>query len=188
MCAEKDPLECHRAILISRVLDEKGIEVKHVLGDGGIETQSELVTRMLNRLDLHSEDMLSSKDELVKEAYRAQGEAIAYEDEAMRETTSALSRATDLLALATAPPPSSAHIHRDEVLLLQPQVAMVVVIASNGAVTRRMFSFADPLDPGLVQWASSYLNERLSGMALGARMIESRASSHETPSSSACAL
>ncbi len=38
---------------------------------------------MLSRLHLHSEDMLSSKDELVQEAYRAQGEAIAYEDEAM---------------------------------------------------------------------------------------------------------
>ena len=100
-------------------------------------------------------------------------------DEAMRETTSALSRVTDLLALATAPPPSSAHIHRVEVLLLQPQVAMVVVIASNGAVTRRMFSFADPLDAGLVQWASSYLNERLSGMALGARMIGDRLSDPE---------
>jgi heat-inducible transcriptional repressor len=95
-------------------------------------------------------------------------------DEAMRETTAELSRITDLLALATAPPPSTARIHRVEVLLLQPRVVMVVVIASNGAVTKRIFSFSAPLDPGLVGWASSYLNERLSGLGLGARMIADR--------------
>lgn len=95
-------------------------------------------------------------------------------DEAMRETTAELSRMTDLLALATAPPPATARIHRVEVLLLQPRVVMVVVIASNGAVTKRVFTFTDPLDSGLVQWASSYLNERMSGLGLGARMIASR--------------
>jgi heat-inducible transcriptional repressor len=95
-------------------------------------------------------------------------------DEAMRETTSALSQITDLLALVTAPPPSTARIHRVEVLQLQPRVAMVVVIASNGAVTKRVFTFERELDPGLVEWASSYLNERLGGMGLGARMIADR--------------
>jgi heat-inducible transcriptional repressor len=94
-------------------------------------------------------------------------------DEAMRATTTALSQITDLLALATAPPASSAHVHRVEVLLLQPRVAMVMVIASNGAVTKRVYTFEDVLDPGLVKWASSYLNERLSGLALGARMTGS---------------
>src|SRR3954453_17090064 len=95
-------------------------------------------------------------------------------DEAMRETTSALSRETDLLALATAAPPSSARIHRVEVLRLQPRVVMVVVIASNGSVTKRVFTFERPVDTGLVEWASSYLNERLSGLGLGARMILNR--------------
>jgi heat-inducible transcriptional repressor len=95
-------------------------------------------------------------------------------DEAMRETTVELSRMTDLLALATAPPPATAHIHRVEVLVLQPRVVMVVVIASNGAVTKRVFTFEEPLDSGLVEWASSYLNERLAGLGLGSRMIANR--------------
>jgi heat-inducible transcriptional repressor len=95
-------------------------------------------------------------------------------DEAMKKTTTALSRVTDLVALATAPPPSAARIHRVEVLMLQPRTAMVVVIASNGAVTKRVFNFERPLDAGLVEWASSYLNERLSGLALGARMTADR--------------
>jgi heat-inducible transcriptional repressor len=106
-------------------------------------------------------------------------------DEAMRETTSELSRITDLLALATAPPPSSTRIHRVEVLMLQPRVVMVVVIASNGAVTKRIFTFESPVDPGLVEWASSYLNERLAGLGLGARMIADRLADTELDSGEA---
>lgn len=95
-------------------------------------------------------------------------------EEALRETASTLSRMTDLLAVATAPPPSTAHIHRIEVLRLQPKTVMVVLIASNGAVTKRVFNFESPVDPGLVEWAGSFLNERLAGMALGARMAVNR--------------
>ena len=95
-------------------------------------------------------------------------------EDALRETTSALSRMTDLLAIATAPPPSAARVHRVEALQLQPNVVMVIVIASNGAVTKRVFNFPRPVDKGLVEWASSFLNERLSGLALGARMTGDR--------------
>ena len=46
--------------------------------------------------------------------------------------------------------------------------------ASTGDVARRVYEFDQPLDPGLVAWASSYLNESLSGLGVGARMIASR--------------
>jgi len=95
-------------------------------------------------------------------------------DEAMRETTAALSRMTDLLALVVAPPLGTATIHRVEALLLQPNVVMVVAISSSGDVTKRAFTFDHPVDPGLVEWASSYLNESLVGIDLGARRIASR--------------
>jgi heat-inducible transcriptional repressor len=94
---------------------------------------------------------------------------------AMRETTTALAHITDLMALVTAPPETvAATIHRIEVLRLQPSRVMVVAIASNGAVAKRVFDFAGRVDPGLVEWASSYLNESLAGMGLGARMIVSK--------------
>ena len=104
-------------------------------------------------------------------------------DEAMRETTSALSQITDLMALVSAPPPSTARIHRVEVLQLQPKVAMIVLIASNGGVSKRVFTFERSLDPGLIQWASSYLNERVGGLALGARMIGDRLADPELSAS-----
>ena len=95
-------------------------------------------------------------------------------DVAIRETTTTLSQVTDLVALVTAPPLHTAAIHRVEVLRLQPRVVMVVVIASNGGVTKRVFTFDSEVDPGLVAWAGSYLNERLSGLGLGARMAADR--------------
>ena len=95
-------------------------------------------------------------------------------EEALRETTAALAQANDLLALVTAPPASSATIHRVEVLLLQPRVVAVVAIASNGEVSKRVYTFASPVDRGLVDWASSFLNERLAGSSLGARSLLSR--------------
>jgi heat-inducible transcriptional repressor len=100
-------------------------------------------------------------------------------DEAMRATTEQLSQVTDLLALVTAPPIETATIHRVEVLLLQPQVAMVVVITSTGGVTKRIISYEDPLDRGLVDWAASYLNEVLGGMDVGARLVQSRLAAPE---------
>lgn len=95
-------------------------------------------------------------------------------DEAMRETTAALAQVTDLMALATAPPLASATIHRVEVLRLQPAKVMAIAIASTGAVAKRVFDFDEPVDPGLVEWASSYLNESLAGLGVGARMIADR--------------
>jgi heat-inducible transcriptional repressor len=92
-------------------------------------------------------------------------------DEAMRATTEQLSQVTNLLALVTAPPIETATVHRVEVLLLQPQVAMVVVITSTGGVTKRIISYEEPVDPGLVAWAASYLNEALGGMDVGSRML-----------------
>jgi heat-inducible transcriptional repressor len=100
-------------------------------------------------------------------------------DEAMRATTEQLSQVTNLLALVTAPPIETATIHRVEVLLLQPQVAMVVVITSTGGVTKRVISYEEPVDPGLVAWASSYLNEALGDLDVGSRMVLGRLSDAE---------
>jgi heat-inducible transcriptional repressor len=96
-------------------------------------------------------------------------------DAAMRETTAALAQVTDLVAMATAPQlAATTTIHRVEVLRLQPNRVVVIVIASSGDVYRRVFEFGREVDTGLVEWASSYLNEQLTGLGLGARMIGTR--------------
>jgi heat-inducible transcriptional repressor len=95
-------------------------------------------------------------------------------DEAMRVTSETLSQVTNLLAIVSAPPVDTATIRHVEVLLLQPQVLMVVVITSTGGVTKRVFTFDRPIDPGLIQWAGEFLEERLRGVGLGARMLAGR--------------
>src|SRR2546426_1144555 len=63
---------------------------------------------------------------------------------------------------------------RYELAVLQPQVVMVVVITSTGGVTKRLFAFDEPVDPGIADWAAAYLNERLTGMGVGARMLSAK--------------
>jgi heat-inducible transcriptional repressor len=95
-------------------------------------------------------------------------------DEAMRTATETLSQLTNLLAIVSAPPIRTTTVRHVEVLLLQPQVLMVVVITSTGGVSKRVFTYERPVDAGLADWAASYLNEQLTGMGVGARMIGAR--------------
>ncbi|MFT4034316.1 MAG: heat-inducible transcriptional repressor HrcA [Patulibacter sp.] len=95
-------------------------------------------------------------------------------DAAMRLVSQRLSALTDLLAVVSAPPLGTATVRHIEVLLLQPHVVAVVVITSTGGVTRRVFTFEQRVDQGLVQWAAEYLRERVGGLGLGARMLQAR--------------
>jgi heat-inducible transcriptional repressor len=95
-------------------------------------------------------------------------------DSALRTTTEALSHVTHLLALVSAPPLETTIVRHVEVLLLQPEVVMVVVITSTGGVTKRLFVFPEPVDPGLTDWAGQYLNEQVGGLQLGARLLRNR--------------
>src|SRR5690348_16211179 len=93
-------------------------------------------------------------------------------EEALQATTEMLSQVTRLLAVVSAPALQSATVRHIEALLLQPNVVMVVVITSTGGVTRLRYSFAAPVDSGLVTWAAEYLNERLTGARVGSRAVK----------------
>src|ERR1700758_1101041 len=93
-------------------------------------------------------------------------------DAALQATTEMLSSVTRLLALVSAPPLQTTTVRHVEVLLLQPRTVMVVVITSTGGVAKRVFSFEEPVDPGLAQWAREFLNERLSGVRLGTTQVQ----------------
>src|SRR5919106_912033 len=93
---------------------------------------------------------------------------------ALQATTEMLSQVTRLLALVSAPPLETTVVRHVEVLLLQPQVVMVVVITSTGGVAKRSFVFDRPVDAGLAQWASDYLNEAVAGLQLGTGLLRRR--------------
>lgn len=80
MCAEKDPITCHRTILICRHMRQYDIEIKHILENGGIENNSDTEKRLMKTLNISQEqgDLFSSMEERIEKAYDIQGEKIAY--------------------------------------------------------------------------------------------------------------
>jgi len=78
MCAEREPIECHRTILVARHLASLGVDVSHIHADGRIETHTDALTRLIRTFKLQDQDMFRSQDDLVAEAYRLQEERIAY--------------------------------------------------------------------------------------------------------------
>lgn len=83
MCAEKDPLECHRTILVCRnlppVLRDR---VLHIVGEGEIESHSEVEARLLEDFGLNSsqDDMFGDTESPVDRAYRKRGQQIAWQE------------------------------------------------------------------------------------------------------------
>jgi len=85
MCAEKDPITCHRTILVCRQLRNLNVQINHILSDSTLELHEQLEKRLLGKFNknLHQPIQLSlfelPKDEIdIEEAYNRQGNEIAY--------------------------------------------------------------------------------------------------------------
>lgn len=86
MCTEKDPIDCHRSILIGRELHKEKYSIAHVLFDGSMETQIQLEGRLLNmyfpvkmQQDLFSIiEPNKSEDEILNKAYKLRNIDIGY--------------------------------------------------------------------------------------------------------------
>jgi uncharacterized protein (DUF488 family) len=81
MCAEKEPLDCHRTILVARSLYEHGLAVKHILADGRLEDHADTIERLIATQRVGGVDMFRDKEAVITDAYNRQGEAIAYREE-----------------------------------------------------------------------------------------------------------
>lgn len=77
ICAEKDPLTCHRSILIARVLQSE-FEIQHIVSEDETESHAELEKRLLRHWKLEGQQLFATADELLEEAYKKQAEAIAF--------------------------------------------------------------------------------------------------------------
>lgn len=86
VCAEREPLECHRTILIGRALESEGDKVVSILGDGSTEEWTQLVSRLLRRRKLNASSLFESEDEIIERAFLAQEEEIAYRSEQTGKT------------------------------------------------------------------------------------------------------
>jgi uncharacterized protein (DUF488 family) len=89
MCAEKEPLDCHRTLLVARALVERGVVMNHILSNGSLESHQSTMERLLDVVGLPHEDLFRSKDELVREALALREEQVAYVN---RKTTNNITR------------------------------------------------------------------------------------------------
>ncbi|MCG2710803.1 MAG: DUF488 domain-containing protein [Candidatus Omnitrophica bacterium] len=80
MCAEKDPIACHRTILICRNLRTEDLDIKHILANGALEDNRDSEKRLLSLYRMGTTDLFKSGTELVEEAYNKHGFKIAYEE------------------------------------------------------------------------------------------------------------
>ena len=78
MCAEKEPLDCHRTILVGRSLAERGLAVAHILADGALEPHEKAMDRLLGSAGLPREDLLHSREQLIAEALAHRERRIAH--------------------------------------------------------------------------------------------------------------
>ena len=85
ICSEKEPLDCHRTLLVSQSLTEHGAQVAHIHADGKIEAHSDALNRLLRNYNLDAPDLFGADADRLQEALLKQEKKIAYSDEQMSE-------------------------------------------------------------------------------------------------------
>jgi hypothetical protein len=79
MCSEKEPLDCHRTLLVSETLVRSDIAVHHIHADGTVEGHGDALVRLLALHNLSSPDLFSDDTGRVQEALTLQEKKIAYQ-------------------------------------------------------------------------------------------------------------
>jgi uncharacterized protein (DUF488 family) len=78
MCAEREPLDCHRCLLVARSLAERGVAVGHILHDGAIEPHADTERRLLALAGEGCDLFAHGQRERLAAAYRRRAHAVAY--------------------------------------------------------------------------------------------------------------
>jgi uncharacterized protein (DUF488 family) len=92
MCAEREPLECHRALLVAPELEKAGITVLHLHIDGRTESHTDAMSRLLDLFRLADEDLFRSRSELIEEACYRQQERVAFAEKPLPQDAGQVAR------------------------------------------------------------------------------------------------
>jgi uncharacterized protein (DUF488 family) len=80
MCAEHDPLDCHRCLLVARALAERRIDIGHVMSDGTVDPHAAIEDRLLAFAGSDAADLFAPRAERLAAAYRARARRFAFRD------------------------------------------------------------------------------------------------------------
>jgi uncharacterized protein (DUF488 family) len=78
MCAEKEPLDCHRTLLVSKALQARGAAVIHILASGQLEPHDETMLRLVKVSGLAHDDLFADRGQLIEAACAIRERKIAY--------------------------------------------------------------------------------------------------------------
>jgi uncharacterized protein (DUF488 family) len=78
MCAEREPLDCHRCLLVARSLVERGLTIGHIRHDGAVEPHEATEQRLLALIGASDDLFVTGQDERLAAAYRRRARAVAY--------------------------------------------------------------------------------------------------------------
>lgn len=84
MCSEKDPIICHRNIMVAKAFYGIGYEIRNILADGKYEKQDSIEQRLV---DIHfkNKNQIALSEEFykenVRESYKLQNKKIGYKKE-----------------------------------------------------------------------------------------------------------
>lgn len=92
VCAEAEPIECHRMVLVARELEAIGIRVMHILPTGELESHPDAQRRLMQTLKVPERDMFRSPEELIDLAYAKQEARIAFVDQKLMTDRSGAAR------------------------------------------------------------------------------------------------
>jgi uncharacterized protein (DUF488 family) len=76
--SEHDPVDCHRCLLVSRALVNKGMRVRHILSDGTVASQAQIEDRLLEWAGRKSDDLFAPREERLAAAYRDRARKVAF--------------------------------------------------------------------------------------------------------------
>lgn len=76
MCVEKDPLDCHRTLLVAKELAAQGVQIQHMLSNGSTESHDDAMQRLIK--EEYVEPLFFSPAQMVEEACRRRESKIAY--------------------------------------------------------------------------------------------------------------
>ncbi|WP_132835757.1 DUF488 domain-containing protein [Streptomyces sp. BK205] len=81
MCSESEPLNCHRTVLIARVLSDRGITINHIHADGRVESHASAMRRLMDKFGLAQDELFRTPGERLDDALSRQEDEIAYVSE-----------------------------------------------------------------------------------------------------------
>jgi uncharacterized protein (DUF488 family) len=78
MCSERDPLDCHRCLLVGRALAQRGVRVNHILDDGNVASHGEIEDTLLRLSGRDAADLFAAPLERLATAYRERARKVAF--------------------------------------------------------------------------------------------------------------